>query len=35
MRREMKLRHTITIEEISKPKKVKLEPIKRDDDGTN
>lgn len=35
MRREMKLRHTITIEEINKPRKVKLEPIKRDDDETN
>lgn len=35
MRREMKLQHTITIKEISKPRKMKLKPIKRDDDGTN
>lgn len=32
-REEMKMRHMIAKEEISKPRKVKLEYIKGDDDG--
>lgn len=33
MREEMKMRHMIVMEEISKPRKVKLEYIGGDDDG--
>lgn len=35
MREEMKLRHMIAMDEIRKPRKVKLESIKGDDDGPN
>lgn len=33
MKEEMKMRHIIAMEEISKPRKVKLEYIEGDDDG--
>ena len=35
MRKEMKLRHMIAMDEIRKPRKVKLESIEGDDDGPN
>ena len=35
MREDMKLHHMIAIDEIKKPRKVKLESIKGDDDGPN
>lgn len=33
MKEKMKMRHIIAMEELSKPRKVKLEYIKGDDDG--
>lgn len=33
MKKKMKIRHIIAMEEISKPRKVKLEYIEGDDDG--